>query len=112
MINRLRKNGWSVGSVRDAGSFDEIYKEVDGLDVGIEITFDESIWHGGYGYESHESTVTAKTVEFYRTGPLHRGSYVYDDLQDAAYAGLRLTADDLPERVARELLLEAKKAFL
>ncbi|KDM90322.1 DUF4132 domain-containing protein [Photobacterium galatheae] len=112
VVNRLRKNGWAVGSVRDAGSFDEMYKELDGLDVGIEITFDESIWHGGYGYESHELTVTAKTVEFYRPGRLHRGSYVYDDLQEEEYAHLRLTADDLPERVARELLLEAKKAFL
>ncbi|UTM57073.1 DUF4132 domain-containing protein [Photobacterium sp. CCB-ST2H9] len=112
VINRLRKNGWAVGSVRDGGSFDELYKELDGLNVGIEITLDESVWHGGYGYESDESTVTAKTVEFYRTGRLHRGSYIYDDLQEEEYADLRLTADDLPERVARELLLEAKKAFL
>ncbi|KDM90320.1 DUF4132 domain-containing protein [Photobacterium galatheae] len=112
VINRLRKCGWSVGSVRDGGSFDEIYKELDGLNVGIEITFDGDIWHSGYGYESDEDTVTAQTVEFYRTGHLNRGSYVYDDLQDHKYADIRLTVDDIPERVVRELLLEAKKAFL
>ncbi|UTM57074.1 DUF4132 domain-containing protein [Photobacterium sp. CCB-ST2H9] len=111
VINRLRKNGWSVGSVRDAGSFDEIYKELDGLSVGIEITFDEDIWHSSDGYESDEPRVTAKTIEFYRTGQLPRGSYVYDDLQDKAYANLRLAVDDLPVRIARELLLEAQNAF-
>ncbi|KDM90321.1 DUF4132 domain-containing protein [Photobacterium galatheae] len=111
VINRLRKNGWSVGSVRDGGSFDEIYKELDGLSVGIEITFDEYIWHSSDGYESDEPSVTAKTIEFYRTGQLPRGSYVYDDLQDKAYASLRLAVDDLPTRVARELLLEARSAF-
>ncbi|QUJ67729.1 DUF4132 domain-containing protein [Photobacterium sp. GJ3] len=111
VINRLRKNGWSVGSVRDGGSFDEIYKELDGLSVGIEITFDACIWHSSDGYESDEPSVTAKTIEFYRTGQLPRGSYVYDDLQDKAYANLRLAVNDLPTRVARELLLEARRAF-
>lgn len=107
VINRLRKKGWAVGSVRDAGSFDELYKEIDEGNLGIEITFDEAVWHGGYGYESNESDIAIQTIEFYQAGKLPRGSYCYAELD----RHLKQDITQLPHRLVMELVREAIKGF-
>jgi len=108
VINRLRKKGWAVGSVRDAGSFDELYKEIDSLNVGIEITFDDSVYHGGYGYECNEGDITIAKVQFYNSGAIERGSYCYDELEET---NSRIDQSELPLRVTQELVREAIWAF-
>ncbi len=112
VINRLRKKGWSIGSVRDGGSFDELYKEIDSLGIGIEITFDDCPYHGGYGYECDEGDLTIKKIEFYRTGVIPRGSYCYAELDDNEYQHLKLDINQLPVRLTQELIREAVGGFL
>jgi len=108
VINRLRKKGWTVGSVRDGGCFDEIYKEIESLNVGIEITFDDSIYHGDYGYECDEGDITINKIQFYRTGIIERGSYCYDELEET---DSRIDKSTLPSRLTQELVREAVVAF-
>jgi len=108
VINRLRKKGWAVGSVRDAGSFEELYKEIESLNVGIEITFDDSVYHGDYGYECDEGDITIAKVQFYRTNAIQRGSYCYDELEET---DSRLDKTTLPVRLTQELVREAILAF-
>lgn len=112
VVNRLRKKGWSVGSVRDAGSFDELYKEIDSLGLGIEITFDNSAWHGGFGYECEEGDISIGKIEFYRSGVMPRGSYCYAELDEKEYQHLLLDINELPPRLTQELIREAVNAFL
>ena len=111
VINRLRKKGWSIGSVRDGGSFDELYKEIDEGNLGIEITFDEDVWHGGYGYESNEIDIAIGKIEFYQAGQLPRGSYCYAELDEPEYATLKKGIEQLPLRRVQELVREAINGF-
>lgn len=111
VINRLRKKGWAIGSVRDGGSFDELYKEIDEGNLGIEITFDEDVWHGGYGYESNEIDIAIGKIEFYQAGKLPRGSYCYAELDEPKYATLKKDIEQLPLRLVQELVREAINGF-
>lgn len=111
VINRLRKKGWAIGSVRDGGSFDELYKEIDEGNLGIEITFDEDVWHGGYGYESNEIDIAIGKIEFYQAGQLPRGSYCYAELDEPEYATLKKDIEQLPLRLVQELVREAINGF-
>ena len=111
-VQRLRKKGWNIGSIRDAGSFDEIYKEIKALNIGIEATFSDSLYVGGYGYEvyhSKDGLIGIWKIEFYRLGEFSRGSYNYDELEN--YQGLRYIASELPKRIVSELLFELKEAL-
>lgn len=111
-VERLRKKGWNIGSVRDAGSFDEIYKEIKALNIGIEATFTDSLYVGGYGYEvyhSEDGLIGLFKIEFYRLGKLSRGSYDYEELEH--YQDLRYKPAELPKRIVSELLFELKKAL-
>lgn len=111
-INRLRKKGWNIGSVRDAGSFNEIYKEIKGWNIGIEATFTDDLFVGGYGYEvyhSDDGLIGIEKVEFYRLGKISRESYDYDELEN--YRDLRYKTSELPERIVSELLFELKSAL-
>ncbi|HIF9272344.1 TPA: DUF4132 domain-containing protein [Photobacterium damselae] len=112
VINRLRKKGWNVGSVRDGGSFDELYKEIDNLGIGVEITFDNCAWHGGFGYECDEGDIAIGKIEFYCSGVLPRGSYCYAELDEKEYQHLLLDINELPPRLSQELIREAINAFL
>ncbi|WP_299018447.1 DUF4132 domain-containing protein [uncultured Photobacterium sp.] len=111
VINRLRKKGWAIGSVRDGGSFDELYKEIDEGELGIEITFDEAVWHGGYGYESDESDIAIDKIEFYQAGALPRGSYCYAELDEPEYKKLKKDIEQLPLRLVQELVREAVNGY-
>lgn len=108
-INRLRKKGWNIGSVRDGGSFNEVYKELRILNVGIELTLLEHPYVGYYGYEadSDDGFVGVEKIEFYRLGKISRGSYIYDELEK--HNGLRYKASELPKRLVSELLFELKR---
>ncbi len=112
LVSRLQKKGWSIGSVRDGGGFEEIYKEIRTLNIGIELTVNGSPGMGGYGYEAYDSDdglVGVEKIEFYRLGKIQRGSYVYDELEK--HNGLRYMPKELPERIVSELLLEVKKGL-
>jgi hypothetical protein len=111
LIDRLRKKGWSMGSVRDGGSFNELYKELRTINIGIELTLLEHPYIGYYGHEadSDDGLVGTEKIEFYRIGTLERGSYVYDELEE--HKGLRYKVSELPKRVVSELLFELKKAL-
>lgn len=112
LVSRLQKKGWSIGSVRDGGGFEEIYKEIRTLNIGIELTVNGSPGMGGYGYEAYDSDdglVGVEKIEFYRLGKIQRGSYVYDELEE--HNGLRYMPKELPERIVSELLLEVKKGL-
>lgn len=112
LVNRLQKKGWSIGSVRDAGSFDEVYKEIRGANIGIELTVNGCPGMGSYGYEAYDSEddcVGVEKIEFYRLGKLIRGSYTYDELEE--HKGLRYMPNELPKRIVSELLLELKRGL-
>lgn len=111
LVNRLRKKGWNIGSVRDGGSFNELYKEIRLLNLGVELTLKEDPYMGSYGYEtdSDDSLVGLLKVEFYRLGKIKRGSYEYDELEE--HKGLRYSIETLEKRIVSELLLEIKKGL-
>jgi hypothetical protein len=111
-VQRLRKKGWNIGSIRDSGSFDEIYKEIKSLNIGIEATFSDSLYVGGYGYEvyhSNDGLIGIWKIEFYRLGEFIRESYDYDELEN--HQGIRYKVSELPKRIVSELLFEIKKAL-
>lgn len=109
VINRLRKKGWSIGSIKDAGHFTEIYKEIKDIDLAIEITFIEHPYIGGFGYEadSQDGLLGIEKIEFYKPGTIKRGSYIYDELRENRYK-----VSEIKNRVFLEILKEINETFL
>ena len=73
LSGKLLGMGWYRGSVLDAGGFYDFYRE-DGP-IGAQLNFSGSYVGGGYDDE-----VTIYDIQFYRSGTVQRGSYVYDAL--------------------------------
>ena len=90
LLSFMTKAGWSKGSVQDAGCFGEFYRE----DITKRIKNENNTFllgnavslkfSGMYvGYEAPEEEVTIEGVRFYKLGSVKRGSYVYDEPDDA-----------------------------
>ena len=109
VVNRLRKKGWNIGSVKDAGHFTEMYKEMKDLDLAVEVTFIEHPYMGGFGYEtdSDDGLLGVEKIEFYKPGTIRRGSYIYDELEENRYK-----VSDITKRIFVEILKEIKESFV
>ncbi|MGN0537964.1 MAG: DUF4132 domain-containing protein, partial [Acutalibacteraceae bacterium] len=90
LLSFMTKAGWSKGSVQDAGCFGEFYRE----DITKRIKNENNTFllgnavslkfSGMYvGYEAPEEEVTIEGIRFYKLGSVKRGSYVYDEPDDA-----------------------------
>ena len=73
LSGKLLGMGWYRGSVLDAGGFYDFYRE-DGP-IGVQLNFSGSYVGGGFDEE-----VTVYDIQFYRSGTVRRGSYIYDSL--------------------------------
>jgi len=108
LVGNLTKKGWYRGSVQDAGSYYQFYKEDKKIGIGAELQFD----YLGVGYENEETTVYE--LVFYKANTVERGSYIYDEITDEN----TIVPVKVPKRFFSEILydidrtLESKTGFV
>lgn len=73
LSGKLLSMGWYRGSVLDAGGFYDFYRE-DGP-IGAQLNFSGSFVGGGF-----DDQATVYDIQFYHSGTVQRGSYIYDTL--------------------------------
>lgn len=100
LLGKLTKYGWNRGSVQDAGMYYTFYKEDTRTGLGAELAFEGS----PVGYE--EDDVCLFEIQFYKAGTVNRGSYEYDEIDDAR----RLAPNQVPERFFSEILYDVSRA--
>lgn len=96
LIYGLRNKNWELGSVADGAEFSECYKENFNLGIGVQISFD-SICAAAIGYHTK-----IDVVEFYQSGTVERGSYVYDCIDGEE----RIKPCDVPKRYFSEMMYD------
>ncbi len=111
VINRLRKKGWSIGYVQDAGVFEYIYKSLPGINMYMELTFSDYLWHGGYGYESETGDVGIGNIQFYHLDSINFGYCQRDEINSKNEVNIRVNKDIFPERIVDELFREVLTAY-
>ena len=101
LVSKLSKYGWYRGSVQDAGSYYQLYKENKTIGIGAELTFD----YLGIGWEDHDTTIYELT--FYKSGSVERGSYVYDEVTDSN----RIEPNKVPNRLFSEIMYDVDRVL-
>ncbi len=92
LLSHLTKLGWYKGSVQDAGMFYSFYREditkrikendtVTLFGNAVELKF-SGMYVAAYGFDENED-VEIESIRFYKVGSVERGSYVYDEPDDA-----------------------------
>ena len=108
LTGKLTSQGWYRGSILDGGGFYDFYRE-DGP-IGAQLNFEGA----SVGYEDGDTTVY--DIQFYKSGAVARGSYVYDELgrgQDGkpvAKDARLLTLGQVPPRLFSEIVYQVQKA--
>lgn len=102
LLGAMNKFGWSKGSVVDGGSYYEYFKEFEMQGIGANLTF------SGVSVGMEDETVTIYELEFYRSGTVARGSYVYSDIKDDD----RIRPIDIPCYLFSELMYEIDSALV
>lgn len=82
LTSKLEKQGWYKTSIVDGGGYEGLYIEFEELKYGAQINA-ENLYIG-----MGDETTTVAEVRFYKKGTIQRGSYVYDDINDANIAKL------------------------
>lgn len=100
LLGKMTKYGWSRGSVQDGGFYDTFYKEDSRTGLGAELSFEGA----PIGYE--EDDVCLFDIQFYKAGTVKRGSYEYDEIDDAR----RIAPKRVPERFFSEILYDVSRA--
>ncbi|SDY95754.1 DUF4132 domain-containing protein [Bacillus sp. 166amftsu] len=100
LFGKLTKYGWNRGSVEDAGVYYSFYKEDARTGLGAELAFEGA----PVGYEE-EDEVCLFEIQFYKAGTVSRGSYSYDEVDDAR----RIVPKQVPERFFSEILYDIKR---
>lgn len=100
LLGKMTKYGWSRGSVQDGGFYDTFYKEDTRTGLGAELSFEGA----PVGYE--EDDVCLFDIQFYKAGTVKRGSYEYDEIDDAR----RIAPKQVPERFFSEILYDVSRA--
>lgn len=119
LTGKLLGMGWYRGSVQDAGGFYDFYRE-DGP-IGAQLNFSGSFVGGGMDGEAE-----VFDIQFYRSGTVQRGSYVYDTLGQPQQPGQDFTLvggaaqsrsdsrlfklGDVPARLFSEIVYQVQKA--
>lgn len=112
LTGKLLGMGWYRGSIQDAGGFYDFYRE-DGP-VGAQLNFSGSFVGGGMDDE-----VEVFDIQFYRSGTVQRGSYVYDTLgiTDMRKPASQQSPDqrlfklgEVPARLFSEIVYQVQKA--
>jgi hypothetical protein len=102
LLGRLTKRGWYTGSVRDAGWYEEFYKEDLKSGLGAELEF------SGVGIYDPYEEVTVFMLRFYKAGTVERGSYVYDRITKEKL----ILPKDIPARFLSEILYDISTATI
>ncbi|OFE41193.1 MolR family transcriptional regulator, partial [Bacillus anthracis] len=100
LFGKITKYGWNRGSVEDAGVYYSFYKEDTRAGLGAELAFEGA----PVGYEE-EDDVCLFEIQFYKAGTVSRGSYSYDEVDDAR----RIVPKQVPERFFSEILYDIKR---
>ncbi|WP_242222999.1 DUF4132 domain-containing protein [Bacillus cereus group sp. BfR-BA-01380] len=100
LFGKLTKYGWNRGPVEDAGVYHTFYKEDTRTGLGAELAFEGA----PVGYEE-EDDVCLFEIQFYKAGTVNRGSYSYDEVDDAR----RIVPKQVPERFFSEILYDIKR---
>ncbi|PHB15863.1 DUF4132 domain-containing protein [Bacillus pseudomycoides] len=100
LFGKVTKYGWNRGSVEDAGVYYSFYKEDTRTGLGAELAFEGA----PVGYEE-EDDVCLFEIQFYKAGTVSRGSYSYDEVDDAR----RIVPKQVPERFFSEILYDIKR---
>ncbi len=107
--NNFKKNNWFISCVKSAGSFDGYYKENRSINLGVEVTLNESLYVNSYSASSIDTSIKIEKIEFYQTLEFDRQKDAYFELSDFPKAIYNL--DNLPERIINEYLYEIRKIF-
>ncbi|MDQ0243206.1 hypothetical protein J2S09_000742 [Bacillus fengqiuensis] len=99
LLGKMTKYGWNRGSVQDGGFYDTFYKEDTRTGLGAELSFEGA----PVGYE--EDDVCLFDIQFYKAGTVKRGSYEYDEIDDAR----RIVPKRVPERFFSEILYDVSR---
>ena len=79
LLGKLQKFGWSKGSVQDAGSYSNFYKEDKKQGIGVWLNFS-----GTYIGADTTDEVTIYDAIFYKAGKVQYGSYIYDEIKKSS----------------------------
>ncbi|MCP8969761.1 DUF4132 domain-containing protein [Ectobacillus ponti] len=99
LLGKMTKFGWSRGSVQDGGVYDSFYKEDARSGIGAELSFSGA----PVGYE--EEDVCLYDIVFYRAGTVKRGSYEYDEIDEAR----RVPPQAVPPRMFSEIIYDVSR---
>jgi hypothetical protein len=101
LLGKLKKLGWRNGSVQDAGSYNNFYKEDKKQGIGVWLNFS-----GSYMGVDATEEVTVYDAVFYKAGKVEYGSYVYDEVKPED----RLKLADIPPRLYSEVCYDIERA--
>jgi len=99
--SKLQKQGWYRGSVVDAGSYFNFYKEDKKQGIGVMLYFS-----GSFIGADQNNEVTVYDAVFYKAGTVQYGSYVYDEVKPED----RIPLASVPARFYSEICYDIDRA--